>query len=138
MEYRTATAADAGMLAEMNWQLIRAEGHRNPMTAAELEARMVRWLAGSYAAVLFEAAGRAVGYALYRRDPEYVYLRQFFVRSEYRRRGVGRSALDWLRENCWGAGSRVRVEVLIGNPAGVAFWRAAGFRDYALTLEREE
>ena len=137
MEYRTATAADAGTLGEMNWQLIRDEGHRNPMTAAELEARMVRWLAGAYEAVLFEEAGRAVGYALYRREPEYVYLRQFFIRAEDRRRGVGRAALEWLREDCWGAGTRVRVEVLTGNAAGVAFWRASGFRAYALTLEWE-
>jgi GNAT superfamily N-acetyltransferase len=138
MEYRIATPADAAVLAEMNGQLIRDEGHRNPMTAAELGARMARWLAAAYEAVLFEEAGRAVGYALYRRDPEFVYLRQFFVRAEHRRRGIGRAALEWLRENCWGPGTRVRVEVLIGNAAGVAFWRATGFLDYALTLEREE
>jgi len=137
MDYRLAAPADAATLAEMNGHLIRDEGHRNPMTAAELEARMLRWLAGAYEAVLFEDAGRAVGYALYRRDPDYVYLRQFFVRAEWRRRGMGRAALAWLRENRWGVQSRVRVEVLVGNAAGVAFWRAAGFRDYAITLEWE-
>jgi GNAT superfamily N-acetyltransferase len=121
----------------MNGHLIRDEGHRNPMTGPELEARMARWLAGAYQAVLFEDGGRAVGYALYRRDPDYVYLRQFFVRAECRRRGIGRGALEWLRENCWGTGSRVRVEVLVENAAGIAFWRATGFRDYALTLEWE-
>ena len=38
MEYRFATAADAPVLAVMNQQLIRDEGHRNPMTLPELEA----------------------------------------------------------------------------------------------------
>jgi GNAT superfamily N-acetyltransferase len=137
MDYRTATSSDAPVLVEMNQQLIRDEGHRNSMTAAELEARMVRWLAGAYEAVLFEEAGRAVGYALYRRDPDYVYLRQFFVRADCRRRGIGRAALAWLRENRWDERSRVRVEVLVGNAAGVAFWRAVGFQDYAVTLEWE-
>jgi GNAT superfamily N-acetyltransferase len=136
MEYRRATAADAPALAALNAQLIRDEGHRNRMTAAELGARMAGWLAGEYEAVLFEEAGGVAGYALFRRDPEFVYLRQFFVRPEARRRGVGRAALAWLREHAW-AGARVRIEVLVGNAAGVAFWRATGFRDYALTLEAE-
>jgi predicted acetyltransferase len=136
MEYRQATVADAPTLAAMNGQLIRDEGHRNRMTPAELEARMAGWLGGEYQAVLFEDAGRPVGYALSRRDPEFVYLRQFFVLSEHRRRGVGRSAIAWLCRHAWG-GARVRVEVLVGNAAGVAFWRSVGFADYCLTLERE-
>ena len=137
MDYRRATAADAPALAEMNWLLIRDEGHRNRMTVPELEARMTGWLCGGYEAVVFEEAGAPAGYALYHRDPEFVYLRQFFVRAEFRRRGVGRAAVGWLRARAWGAGSRVRVEVLVGNAAGVAFWRAVGFADYCLTLEQD-
>jgi len=136
MEYRRATAADVPALAAMNRQLIRDEGHRNPMTVAELADRMAGWLAGEYEAVLFEEGGSPVGYALYRRQPEYVYLRHLFVRPEDRRRGVGRAAVGWLRRHAW-AGGRVRVEVLVGNAAGVAFWRALGFADYGLTLELE-
>jgi GNAT superfamily N-acetyltransferase len=136
MEYRTATVADAAALAVMNHQLIRDEGHRNRMTVAELEARMAGWLGGEYEAVLVEPAGEPAGYALFRRDPEFVYLRQFFIRPEHRRRGVGRAALTWLRRHAW-AGRRVRVEVLVGNAVGLAFWRAVGFRDYCLTLEAE-
>ncbi|HKB02028.1 MAG TPA: GNAT family N-acetyltransferase [Gemmataceae bacterium] len=136
MEYRGATAADAPALAAMNRELIRDEGHRNPMTITELTDRMAGWLAGEYEAVVFEEGGRPAGYALYRRSPEYVYLRQFFVRPECRRRGVGRAAVAWLWRHAWGGG-RVRVEVLAGNLAGVAFWRAVGFRDYGLTLELE-
>lgn len=136
MEYRQATAADAPALAEMNWQLIRDEGHRNPMTVAELAARMAGWLGREYEAVLFEEAGSPVGYALYRREPEYVYLRHLFVRRDCRRRGVGRAAVGWLRRQTW-PGRRVRVDVLVGNAAGVAFWRALGFADYCLTLELE-
>jgi GNAT superfamily N-acetyltransferase len=138
VEYRSATPADAATLAAMNHQLIRDEGHRNAMTVAELQARMAGWLDGGYQAILFEEAGRAVGYALYRREPDYIYLRQIFVRQDCRRRGVGRAALDWLQRNAWAGQRRVRVEVLIGNAAGLAFWRAVGFRDYCLILERED
>jgi len=36
---------DCPLLAGSNHQLIRAEGHRNRMTVAELEGRMRDWLA---------------------------------------------------------------------------------------------
>src|SRR5689334_2385060 len=90
MEYRFATAADAPVPAAMNQQLIRDEGHRNAMPLPELEERMARWLEGEYRAVLSEDAGSAVGYALFRRDPEFVYPRQLFVRPGHRRKGVAR------------------------------------------------
>jgi predicted acetyltransferase len=121
----------------MNWRLIRDEGHRNRMSKEELEARMSQWLQGEYEATLFEEGERTVGYALFRREPEYVYLRQFYIRAEYRRQGLGRAAIDWLSQHAWG-GARVRLDVLIGNAAGISFWRAVGFRDYCLTLERDE
>ncbi|HZZ77166.1 MAG TPA: GNAT family N-acetyltransferase [Gemmataceae bacterium] len=93
MEYRRAGVDDARTIAAMNWQLIRDEGHRNPMTPAELAARMAGWLGGEYEAYLFEEAGAPIGYALYRRDPEHVYLRQFSIKSALRRHGVGRAAI---------------------------------------------
>lgn len=105
------------------------------MSLPELEVRMAAWLAGEYRAVLFEEAGQATGYALFRHDAEHVYLRQFFICADQRRRGLGRAAMIWLREHAWAGEDRVRVEVLVGNTAGIAFWRAVGFRDYCLTLE---
>jgi predicted acetyltransferase len=137
MEYRFATVDDAGLLAELNHALIRDEGHRNRMSVAQLTTRMAEWLIREYRAVLFEEEGRPVGYALFRHDPEHVYLRQFFVASEWRRRGVGRVAIEWLRRHAWGEDQRVRVDVLVGNSAATAFWRAVGFEDYCLTLEME-
>jgi ribosomal protein S18 acetylase RimI-like enzyme len=136
VNYRQATVSDARQLAEMNWNLIRDEGHRNAMGPAELEARMTQWLEDEYQAVLFEEGDQSVGYALFRRDPEYVYLRQFFIRREYRRRGFGRAAMAWLAQHIW-SGERVRLDVLVGNAAAISFWRSIGFRDYCLTLERD-
>ena len=136
MDYRRATPADAGLLASLNWQLIRDEGHRNSMSVPQLEARMAGWLSGEYEAILFEDAGQTLGYALFRREPEFVYVRQFFVCPEFRRQGVGRRALTWLAAHA-SVGQRLRLDVLTGNAAGIAFWRALGFQDYCLTLERE-
>jgi hypothetical protein len=76
LDCRLATEADLDLLAEWNHQLIRDEGHRNPMTPAELRERMKGWLAGEYAAVIFCLDGDPVAYALYRESAGEVYLRQ--------------------------------------------------------------
>ena len=135
MNFRRATLDDCALLAELNHQLIRDEGHRNKMTVPELEQRMENWLASEYTAVLFENAGEVVAYALYRERPEEIYLRQLFVVRHRRREGIGAEAVKILRSKIWPANQRLTVEVLVQNEAAVAFWRAAGYQDYSLKLE---
>jgi GNAT superfamily N-acetyltransferase len=137
LRFRQATGADAPALASLNAQLIRDEGHQNPMAVAELAERMAVWLNDDYRAIIFESSEELVGYALFRREADHVYLRQLFVRPEHRRRGIGRLAVSWLWNNVWSDTSRVRIDVLIGNTGAAAFWRAVGFRDYCVTMEME-
>ena len=135
MKFRRATLKDCALLAELNHQLIRDEGHRNRMTVPELEQRMKGWLASEYAAVLFEDSGEVVAYALYRERPEEIYLRQLFVARNRRRKGIGREAVKILRAKVWPKKKRLTVDVLVRNEAAVTFWRAVGYKDYCLTLE---
>ena len=136
LDWRHARPDDVPLLAEMNARLIRDEGSRNPMTPTELAERMGGWLrSGEYHAVLFSTGAQSAGYALYRRVGRDIHLRQLFVERGLRRRGIGRAALEILRGSVWPPGSRIRVEVLATNPDAAAFWRAAGFREYATTLE---
>src|ERR1700677_4760356 len=135
MTLRPATLDDCPLLAELNHQLIRDEGHRNPMTVAELEERMKDWLASEYAAVLFEKDGGTVAYALYREQPKEIYLRQLFVARDRRRQGLGRAAFEILRTKIWPGNKRLTVDVLVHNRGAVAFWRAMGCQDYSLKLE---
>jgi ribosomal protein S18 acetylase RimI-like enzyme len=135
LTHRIATTGDAVALARMNHQLIRDEGHRNPMTVSELEHRMKRWLEGGYTAVLFEQAGEVVSYALFRSEEDAIYLRQFFVKRERRRRGIGRQAVRILLDDILAPARRITLEVLVGNSGARAFWNAAGFLDYAVTME---
>src|SRR5882724_10240086 len=130
MTYRHATVDDCALLAELNHQLIRDEGHRNKMTVPELEKRMKGWLAAEYASVIFEEKGEVVAYALYREEPDELYLRQLFVARNRRRRGIGRAALEILRSQIWPKYKRLTVSVLVQNTAAVAFWRAVGYQDY--------
>jgi predicted acetyltransferase len=135
MEYRIATDGDLDLLAEWNHQLIRDEGHRNPMTVPELRERMGGWLKGEYKAVVFSLELKSVAYALYKESESEVYLRQLFVARGSRRQGIGRSAIEILRSRLWPCEKRLTVEVLIANKPAVAFWRSVGYRDYCLTLE---
>lgn len=135
MNFRRATSDDCPRLAELNHQLIRDEGHRNKMTVPELEQRMRGWLQSEYDAIIFEEGGQLVAYALYREEPEEIYLRQLFVARNRRRQGIGRAAVEILRSQIWPKNKRLTVEVLVRNAAAVAFWRAVGYQDYSLTLE---
>jgi GNAT superfamily N-acetyltransferase len=134
LSWREASDGDLGLLAKWNHQLIRDEGHRNPMTVGELALRLGTWLQGEYCGVLF-SSDEPVAYALFKVEADLVYLRQFFVRGDRRRTGIGRAAVAILREKIWPPGVRLTVDVLCQNQAGIAFWRSVGYRDYCLTLE---
>ena len=136
MDYRTAGEGDLPLLAELNQQLIHDEGYANPMSVTELEYRLRAWLARAYTAVLFLNDGNVVGYALYRNDDTGIFLRQFFICRAERRQGLGRAAMDLLFGRIWPDGAAVSLEALCANTAAIAFWRAVGFEDYALTLRR--
>ena len=137
LSHRSARTADAAMLGQMNQQLIEDEGHRNRMSVPELERRMRAMLEGDYTATLFEVGAQVVGYALWREESEWVYLRQFFVARDFRRRSVGRQAIRVLSDQVWPSHTRVRVDVLIGNQPALEFWRGVGFQDYLITLEMD-
>jgi GNAT superfamily N-acetyltransferase len=134
MNCRLATLNDAAMLAAMNAQLILDEGHRNRIALGQLEERMQAWLREEYQAAVF---GEVLGYALFKREPEWMYLRQFFVVSSKRRQGIGRQAMQWLPQSVWHDSQRIRLDVIVGSVAAIGFWRSLGFEDYCLTMERE-
>ena len=135
MTFRKATLSDCALLADLNHQLIRDEGHRNRMSVPQLEERMREWLASEYVAIIFEDNKETVAYAVYREQPKEIYLRQLFVVRSRRRQGIGRKAIEMLRSQIWPTGKRLTVDVLVQNTAAVAFWRAVGYKDYSLTLE---
>jgi GNAT superfamily N-acetyltransferase len=137
LKFRFATESDVSWLAKMNLQLIQDEGHRNKMTLAELEQRMSNFLQKKYDAVIAALGQTDIGYALYRQDPEWLYLRQLFVIGEMRGKGVGRRFMEWLKNNPWKKCKRIRTDVLVDNKVGIDFWKAVGFKEYCITLEME-
>lgn len=142
LRHRSAGPADLELLAAMNAGLIRDEGYAGGLGEAALKSRMAGWLeSGAWRVDLFEAAGEVVGYAAFRRERhdhygEVLSVRQFYIRPEHRRRGLGRRALLRLLRRRGRPGMPVHLEVLEGNAAGRAFWQALGFRPYATVMER--
>lgn len=141
---RAATAADLPAIARMNRALIEDEGHRNPMTLDQLQARAQGFLASpDWHVDLIEQDGRIAGYATWRWESDIaepsgqrIYLRQFFIAREARGAGLGRRAFALLMHERFPPGARILLEVLHSNPTGQAFWARMGFEPYAVHLER--
>ncbi|MEM9479410.1 MAG: GNAT family N-acetyltransferase [Verrucomicrobiota bacterium] len=134
MDYRLAKNEDLDLLAHWNEQLIIDEGQSRPINREKLAEDMAKWLADSYQAVLFSVGEKDVAYALFREGNNEIYLRQFFVRRDQRRLGLGRIAVSLLREEVWTPKKRICVAALVDNPVAINFWKAVGFTDYAVTL----
>ncbi len=137
MHLRAATLQDCALLAGWNYASIAEEGRRNTMSTKQLENRMRGWLnSGEYTVHIVMLAGAPVGYACWREDAvQGIYLRQFFITPAARLHGAGRRAVAHLREHVWARGARIVLELRAGNTQGHDFWRACGFRDFALTME---
>jgi predicted acetyltransferase len=137
LKFRFAQESDIPWLAKTNQQLIQDEDHRNKMTLPELEQRMSNFLQKEYEAVIVALGQTDIGYALYRQDTEWLYLRQIFIINSMRRKGFGRIFIEWLRNNPWKKCKRIRTDVLVENIIGIGFWKAVGFKEYCITLEME-
>ena len=92
---RKAGEADLPLLARLNRALIEDEGSRNPMMLEELQQRMGGLLKDGWQIDLFCRESDVLGYALYSidrddyEDAPFIYLRQFLIAREHRRRGYG-------------------------------------------------
>ena len=127
MEIVQCTASDAEKLAELNRQLIEDEQSDNRMTLPELVDRMRGFLDADYYAYFFLEGGETAGYALVRTSDEPLYLRQFFICREYRRRHLGREAFRLLLGTL--GTDTLDIEVLSRNERGVRFWESLGFKE---------
>jgi GNAT superfamily N-acetyltransferase len=134
LAWRYGSEADLDLLADWNRQLILDDRHRNAMTVAQLRERMRGWLMGEYQAVIFSES-EPVAHALFKREEGLVHLRQFFVRRDKRRIGIGSAAIGLLRKEIWPQSARLTVDALCRDNGTVDFWRSVGYRDYSLTLE---
>lgn len=124
-------------LGHLNKQLIKDEGHSNPMSSQELSERMAQWLRNDYTCYGVLNSGRVVAYALYRDDASYFYLRQLFTNRACRKQGLASALLKYLQEQVFRE-KPVRLDVLAGNSQALEFYCRRGFSVYCHTLLKSD
>jgi GNAT superfamily N-acetyltransferase len=141
---RTAESAQFELLARMNKELIEDEGHRNPMSVAQLQQRFERFVSSEgYSLDLVLWRDDIIGFATYRQEPDnaeacgyHIHLRQFYISRAVRGRGLGSLAFEALMRARFKRGERIFLNVLETNPRGREFWKKTGFKPYDTTMEQ--
>ncbi len=141
-DIRAATEADLPLLAQMNKHLFEDAGSHNPMSIDDLRDRMATWLTANEWKIMMLAQGGAVfGYMVYQVRPDsyepetaFVYVRQFFIERDWRRKGLGRTTFEAIARAHFPAQSKVVIDALASDPNATAFWAALGFEPYSVTM----
>ena len=123
---------DIPILAAMNKRLIEDEGSTNPMNPEELAGRMRGFISGEYNAYFFTVDETPVGYALVRHTSSPLYLRQFYIDRQYRRKHYGKQAFYLLMETL--QVNEIDVDVLMNNEPGRRFWSSLGFEENYVSM----
>jgi len=125
IEIKECTLEDVTLLAEMNKHLIEDEKSHNKMDITQLKNRMTDFLNNGYEAFFFMHNKETVEYALCDMAKEPIYLRQFFIKREDRRKHYGKIAFENLLEKM--GTKEIEIDVLKWNEAGLKFWKNLGF-----------
>ena len=141
MEIIKCSAKDVPLLAAMNRQLIEDEQSANAMNLEQLEKRMEGFLSSEYSAYFFEdgqteSSDKIVGYALVRNTAAPLYLRQFYIKSECRRKHLGSLAFKFLLEHL--KTDTIDIDVLPWNERGMSFWKRMGFAETCISMRYGE
>lgn len=136
MKIQKCTVADVGELAILNKQLIDDEKSDNPMNLGELEIRMKEFLETDYDAYFFIEESKTIGYALVRRSGAPLYLRQFLIERNYRKRHYGIEAFQMLLRYL--DVKEMDLEVLPWNESAMAFWKRCGFNETCVAMRYKE
>ena len=133
---RVCSQDDVKVLAQMNRTLTEDEKSDVVMTPDEFERRMADFLITDYKAFFFLDDGVIVGYALVNMTTSPLYLRQFFICREARRKGFGTMAIDALLNDL--GTDEIDIDVYAWNKRGISFWKSLGFaeRFHRMRLKR--
>jgi predicted acetyltransferase len=132
---RTCSDKDLNLLSILNKQLIEDENHDNPMNVEQLKERMRDLISTDYKAYMFEVHGETIGYAMVNHIRRPLYLRQFFICRNSRRKGYGKIAFEKLLELL--NTKSIDIEVMYWNKTGYAFWRSLGFTERSVYMRHE-
>jgi ribosomal protein S18 acetylase RimI-like enzyme len=106
----------------------KCRAHGGEVLVAEVDGIVV-----GFVGILTKVAGSAPD------DPaEHAYISDLVVRETFRGQGIGRALMDVAESRARAAGAALlRVGVLVRNERAARLYRAAGFRDYTIQLQKE-
>ena len=123
---------DISSLALLNKHLIEDEGSDNSMNVEELAARMRGFLNSDYNAYYIMEDETTIGYALIKHTSTPLYLRQFYIDRDYRRKHYGKQAFCMLLDHL--NTTEIDVDVLPNNETGLKFWKSLGFKAQYISM----
>lgn len=118
-------------LAEFRNSVVQADGRYRDDRLRTYLAYDEHW------SFLIRSQGESVGFALVRKSkPDTYLIGEFFIKSEFRRAGVGKAAVDQILQKFMG---NWEIPFQIENSKGAAFWRKTILKlGYNATEERSE
>jgi N-acetylglutamate synthase-like GNAT family acetyltransferase/uncharacterized protein (DUF4415 family) len=123
---KECSTMDIETLAQLNKMLIEDEKANNKMDLEQLKDRMEGFLNGGYKAYYFlENDGKILGYALCDFNKTPIYLRQFFIKRDERRKKYGKESFKKLTEHI--KTDEIEIDVYVWNDVGIKFWESLGF-----------
>ena len=125
IELKECTINDIKILAELNKQLIKDEKANNKMDINNLENRMKEFLNNGYKAYFLKTENDIIGYALCDITKNPIYLRQYFIKKEERRKHYGKLGFRKLIELL--GVDKMEIDVYKWNSVGIKFWESLGF-----------
>ncbi len=145
-----AKEGDASILRDLNSALFSHDGpfdltldHQWPhseQAAAYFFARArgdegIAFIAWKHELPVGYLIGNKIPPADYRLITSIYELENMFVLPQFRGQGIGKALVQTFQNWC-GEGARVRVDAYAANSNALAFYRAIGFLDYSVALER--
>jgi 8-oxo-dGTP pyrophosphatase MutT (NUDIX family) len=137
LSYTHAQDEDVPMLEKLNADLLQAQNVESGMTLDALEVRMREFLAAEYQAVLFVFREKVVGYALFKLEPKFAFVRHIYVDTSVAKKVRVDTAFQLLRKGEFEDYASVRLDVPEGNKESLKIWESIGFRPRSVRLELE-
>ena len=126
--FRLATIHDLAQLSVLNKQLREDEKIDNKMTDEEITQRMEFFITGQVykVHVLENQEKEIIGYCVLDITREPNYMRQLFVKSQYRNHGYGKLLLKKVMEEY--QLKELDLEVMLWNESAIRFYEHIGFK----------
>ena len=135
---RIGSIDDIEELVIMNIALRTDEEIDNVMTNSEVKERMVGFITGKeYKAYILEINEKSiVGYGLIDITRNPIYLRQLFIKKEYRNKGFGKLIINEIMKI--NNSNSIDIEVMYWNEEAIKFYDNIGFKKRYLGMRQEQ